>query len=116
MYSIRNVLLLRPWQRIADALRAIIAADHARFAAPPDDSFQGTDHPRRFDLGPQPLAIEVIDHIEQPEVATIAGRVVHEAIDVALHRRHGPAPRSRQAVPGRTSQSAIRVFSSLAWA
>ena len=68
---------LGPDQQLAtDVFRAAIDPYGARFAAPYDNSVETSDDPfgrqREVDLDPQPFAVEVIQHVQQPERTAIA--------------------------------------------
>lgn len=77
-----------------------LVADCSRLATPLDDLLQGTDHAsgweREIDLDDQPFAVEVIQHVEQPESSPFAELIVREVqrpylVDGMGHRqRHGP--------------------------
>ena len=83
-------------RRLADALGAIVTPDHRRPPAPlnhltqrPGDSLRGQ---REVDLNGEGLAVEVIEHIEQPNRSSVIERVVHK-----VHRPHFvDSPRHRQ--------------------
>ena len=82
-----DTLLLGPYSKLlADVLRAIVAPDCARFAAPFDDAVQAADDPlcgqREVNLDPQTLTVEVVQDIQQPKSPAVA-----EAI---RHKVHGP--------------------------
>ena len=69
-------------QRGADVLGPVVAADHSRLAAPGHDLRQRADHAmrrqREVHLDAQGLAVEVVDHIKQPDAAPVFQLVVHE--------------------------------------
>ncbi len=73
-------------QGCTDVLRAVVATNHLGFASPRDDLFQGPDHAltgqREVHLNTQCLVVEVIDHVEQAQIAAVLQPVVHEV--------HGP--------------------------
>src|SRR5690606_30360812 len=62
--------------------RAVIAPNCYRTATPVDDLFKRTNHPsrrqREVHLNTQCLAIEVVNHIQQPYATAINELVVHE--------------------------------------
>lgn len=81
---------------MTDVFRAIVAADHARLAAPLDNLIQYADHPhrrqRKVNFNPETFPVEVVQHVEQPEAATIDQRIVHEVdrphfVDPRRHRQ-----------------------------
>lgn len=104
-----DTLLLRPGKQSAtDVFRPVIAADCSRLATPLDDLLQGTDHAsgweREIDLDAQSFAVEVIQHVEQPEAAPVAELVVHEVhrphlVDGIGHRQR-LGPLAHDALPG----------------
>lgn len=62
--------------------------DRPRRTPPLDDLLQGADHPRggqrEADLGTQPLAVAIVNHVEQAYATPVGKLIVHEV--------HGPDP------------------------
>lgn len=69
-------------QRGTDVLWAIVTANHLRPAAPDHALCQRTHYAlrrqREVHLDAQSPAVEVVDHVEQPDAATVLQLVVHE--------------------------------------
>ncbi len=78
-----NVSIFGPLhRRPADVLGTIVAADHLGSSAPldqlvqrSDDTFRGQ---REVDPDGQCLAIEIVQHIEQPKRTAVIEHVVHK--------------------------------------
>ena len=75
--------LLSPFQQLAaDVFRAVVDPYGAGFAAPFYDPVEASDDPfggqREVDLDPQPLAVEAVQHVQQPECTAIAEAIGHE--------------------------------------
>ena len=72
----------------ADVFRSVIASNGSRFAAPFDDPVERSDHPlgwqREIDFDAKPLAVVVINDVEQPDAAPIGKLVMHEVHRPAL--------------------------------
>src|SRR5690606_1776047 len=84
-----NALLLGPvYQGGTDVFRAIVDPYSQGLPAPLDDLIEGTNHPlsrqREVDLDAQAFAVEVIQHIQKPELAAIGQAISHE-----VHRPDG---------------------------
>src|SRR5690606_21549231 len=66
--------------------RAVIAAYRQRFAAPVNDLLERTDHAfrrqREVDLDAQGLTVEVINHVQNSDTASVGKLIMHEI--------HGP--------------------------
>lgn len=82
-----NALLLGPChQRGTDVFGAVVDPDRQGLAAPFDDLVQGPDHPfggqREIDLDAQALAVEVVQHVQQPELPPVGEAIGHDV--------HGP--------------------------
>jgi len=96
----------------ADILRPVVAANHLRLAAPGNDLLQGPDHPlrgqREVHLNAQRLPVEVVDDIEQEQVATVFQPVVHEVhgpdLIGGLGHHQGLRLLAHQALPGFDAQ------------
>src|SRR5471032_1317546 len=88
-----NAALLGPRQRdCADVFRPIVAADRLRLAAPFDDLVERSNNTlgrqRKIHVDDQAFTIEIIDHVEQADAATVAQLVVHEVhLPDLIHRR-----------------------------
>ena len=83
----RDTAFPGPDQQLAtDVFRTVVDPDGAWLAAPFDDPVEASDDPlrwqRKVDLDAQALTVEVIQHVEQPELAAIPQPVSHEV--------HGP--------------------------
>ena len=78
---------------MAQILRAVVTANHHRLAAPFDDLVECMNRPgcqqREIDLDAQTLAVEIVEHIEEPEIAAIAELVVDEVHRPGLVNRLG---------------------------
>lgn len=66
----RNAPFLGPYQQFAtDVFRAVVGPYGSRLAAPFDDAVEAPDdafgRQREVDLDPQPLAVEVIEQVQQ---------------------------------------------------
>jgi hypothetical protein len=93
-----DAAVLGPDQQLAtDVSGAVVDPDRPGLAAPFDDAFQAPDDPFRrqgkVHLDPQPFAIEVVQHVQLPELATIAEPVSHEVhrpgdVQGIRHRQH----------------------------
>src|SRR5690606_39231480 len=78
-----DVALFRPVHyRAADVFRTVVTANGFRLAAPFDDLFQRADHAlrrqREVDFDAEPLAVVVVNDVEQSEAASVSQLVVHE--------------------------------------
>ena len=69
-------------RRLADVFGTIVAADHRGSSAPLDQLVQRSDDTftgrREVDLDSQCLAIEIVQHIEQPKRTAVIEHAVHE--------------------------------------
>jgi hypothetical protein len=82
-----NSLRFGPSNQFAtDIFRSIIHTNGERFAAPLDDLVQAADdafsRQRKIHLDAQPLAVEVVQDIQKPELPTVLQTIRHEI--------HGP--------------------------
>ena len=79
-------------QLFTDVFRAVVDTYGAGLAAPLDDPIKALDHSfgweRKIHFDAQPFAIEVVQHVQQPECPAIHCPAVH----VYMHER-GPAGR-----------------------
>ena len=82
-------------QRATDAFGAVFDPYCVRFPALFDDPVQASDHTLgkqgKLNLDAQAFAIEVIEHVQQPELAAIAKAISHEVHQSSHVRRvrHG---------------------------
>jgi hypothetical protein len=79
----RNSQRFSPFQQLAaDLVRAVVDTNGARSAAPFDDRGKAADDPlrrqRKVDLDAQTFAVEVIQHVQQPERPAVAKAIGHE--------------------------------------
>ena len=97
----RNSLFLGPFQQLAaDVFGAIVHPNGAKLPAPFDDEVETSGDPfrwqREIGLDAKPFTVEVVQQVQQPELAAIAESVGYEI--------HGPdqvrAFRRGQRVPG----------------
>jgi len=78
-----NSMFRRPFHRLfTDVFGAVVDTYGAWLAAPYDDAVKASDDAfgwqREFDLNPQSLAVEIIQHVQQPERTAITQSVGHE--------------------------------------
>ena len=104
-FSAQRIFVTTGHQLAADIFGAIINANARRHAAPFDDPVQAADHAfgrqRKVDLNAKTaktFAIEVIQHIQQPERPAIPSRSAMKSIDQDMFGA-GVRPRC-QACPG----------------
>lgn len=76
----RDAVVFGPFHEgAADVFRAIVDPDRLWRAAPINHLVQGPDNPlgrqREVDLNAQALAVEVVQNVQQPELAPISERV-----------------------------------------
>ena len=73
---------LGPDQKLATDVFWAVINPSGWLAAPLDDAFQAANDPfcglRKVHLDPKPLAVEVIQHVERPELAAICQSVSHK--------------------------------------
>ena len=92
-----DALLLSPGhQRRTDIFGAIVDHDRQRLAAPFDDLVEGPDDPlgwqSEIDLDARAFAVEVVQHIQKPELSPVGQAISHE-----VHRPdHVRGVRNRQ--------------------
>jgi hypothetical protein len=83
-------------QLTTDVLRAVIDPERAGLSAPFDDPIKAPDDPlsgqRDVHLNPQPFAVEVVQHIQQPERAAITEAICFEAPIAFKGNRPSVAP------------------------
>lgn len=92
----RNALLLGPGhQRGIDVFGAVVDPDGQWLAAPFDNLVQGSNDPfgrqREVDLDAKPFAIEVVPHVQEPELSPVGQAIGHEihGPDQVGRLRHG---------------------------
>ena len=83
-----DTALFGPVERhLADVLRTVVTANHRRQPSPPDQLIERSDdllqRRREIDFDSQRFAVEIVQHIEQPNRSAVVEPVVHE-----VHRPH----------------------------
>ena len=78
-----NPMFLGPFhQFFTDVFRVVVHPDRAWLATPFDDPVQAANDPfgwqREIHFDAQPFAVEVVQHVQQPECTTIAEAISHE--------------------------------------
>jgi len=82
-----DALVLGPFHKgAADVFRTVVDPDRLWCATPFDDPVQGPDNPlggqREVDLDAQAFTVEVVQNVQQAELATVSQTICHEV--------HGP--------------------------